>query len=107
MNILTSYAAPLVNEISILGTNGFFTIRDNVVTMYSPRDNFDENNFFITPRVKYKNKFLMKDDYNTSLKKSLSHFVSTVEKEETFDLSLFNSSISTNKIILNFHSQKK
>ena len=107
VNILTSYAAPLVNEISILGTNGFFTIRDNVASTYSPRDNFDENNFFIAPTIKYRNKFLMEDDYNDSLKKSLSHFISTIEKGEVFDLLLFNSSILTNKIILNFHSQKK
>lgn len=107
VNILTSYAAPLVNELSILGTNGFFTIRDNIASIYSPRDNFDKNGFFISPPLKDKNKFLMKDDYNDSLKKSLSYFINIIEKKDVFDLSEFDSSILTNKIIINLHSQNK
>lgn len=107
VNILTSYAAPLVNEISILGTNGFFTIRDNVASTYSPRDNFDNNGFFISPPLKDRNKFLMEEDYKKSLKKSLSYFIRTIEKKEVFDLSQFDSSILTNKTIINLHSQNK
>ena len=107
INILTSYAAPMINEISILGTNGFFTIRDNIVKMYSPRNNFDSHGFFISPPLKNKNKFSIKDDYNNSLKKSLSYFVNIIRKKENFNLSQFNSSILTNKIIIDFHSHIK
>ncbi len=104
VNILASYAAPLINEISILGTNGFLTIRNNFIKTYSPRNNFDSNGFFISPSLKTKKKFVVKDEYDKSLKKSLYYFITTIQKKKNFDLSQFNSSMLTNKIIINLHS---
>ncbi len=106
VNITTSYAAPLINEISILGTNGFFTIRNNFAKMYSPRNNFDKNGFFIYPNLKSKKRFVNKNEYNKSLKNSVFYFIETLQKKGNFNILQFNSSISTTKIIIDLHSKK-
>ena len=106
VNILTSYAAPLVNEISILGTNGFFTIRNNFAKMYSPRNNFDKNGFFISPDLKTKKRFVIKNEYNKSLKNSLFYFIEILQNKDNFDMLQFNSSISTNQTVIDLHSKK-
>ena len=106
VNILASYAAPLVNEISILGINGFFTIRNNFAKMYSPRNNFDKDGFFISPDLKTKKKFIIKNEYNKSLKNSLFYFIETLQKKKNFNMLQFNSSISTNQTVIDLHSKK-
>lgn len=99
-SVFSSYAAPCINEISIIGTNGFFTIRENQLKIYSPRDTFDSKGFFIKPPAILKKSFNSDDDYHNSLKKSLDFFLINVQEKKDFDLKHFNSSLVTNFLIL-------
>jgi len=103
INILTSYAAPMINEFSIIGINGYITIRDDILSIFSPRDNFNEQGNFIKPIVESKTSFSLEQDYEYSLKNSIDFFINTLENNNYFDLHHFESSISTTKEIINFH----
>ena len=101
ISILNSYATPSIDEILIVGTEGFFSIRNNQLEVHSPRDTFDSRGFFIPPPISYKENFSMQNDYNDSLKKSLNFFISHVNENKDFDIQHFNKSLLTNKLILN------
>ena len=68
---------------------------------YHPRDTFDKNGFFKIPPIHKKLKVKTIEDYNKSLKDSLEYFISHVKNNIAFDLDSFNTSLETNKIILN------
>ena len=100
VQILNSYASPLVNEISILTSNSWITLRKNELIVYHPRDTFDRNGFFKVPPIRKKLKVKTIEDYNKSLKNSLEYFIFHVKNNIPFDLESFNTSLETNKIIL-------
>ena len=99
-SILNSYAGPFIYEISIIGTNGFFTIRDNKMIIQSPRDTFDEKGFFKSPPIIHEELFKSKDDYMESLKKSLDFFLEHVKNLKGISLEYFDSSLETNRLVL-------
>lgn len=105
-SILNSYASPSMDEITIIGTNGYFTIKNNELSIYSPRDTFNSKGFFISPPIVYKHSFSMENDYQDSLQKSLDYFITHVKEKIPIDLDHFNASIRTNKIILNLTNQE-
>lgn len=105
-SILNSYASPLINELMIIGTNGFFTARNNELTIYSPRDTFDTQGFFTNPPIIDKSNFNISDDSNTAIFKSVNRFLSHVKNGTPIDLHYFNSSILTNQMILNLKEKK-
>ena len=47
VSIFNSYATPLIEDMVVIGTNGFVTMRDNAIEIFSPRDTFNENGLFI------------------------------------------------------------
>ena len=99
-SILNSYAGPFIYEISIIGTNGFFTIRDDNLIVQSPRDTFDEKGFFKSPPIVQEKPFKSKDDHIESLKKSIDFFLEHVKNLKRIDLEYFDSSIETNRLVL-------
>ena len=101
LSIFNSYATPLINELCIIGTNGYMTIKDNKLMVKSPRDTFDKNGLFTDPPVYFKSNFSISNDIENSLKKSLDYFISHVKKDENLDLELFENSLQTNRLILN------
>jgi predicted dehydrogenase len=105
VSILNSYASPLINELLILGTNGYFAVRNDQLAVYSPRDTFDARGYFVTPPILKKSTFSMKDDYEESLKKSLNYFMSNVNKKIPMSIDHFNASLSTNRLGINLHKQ--
>lgn len=105
-SILNSYASPSIDEITIIGTNGYFTIKNNELSIYSPRDTFNSKGFFISPPIIEKCSFSMENDYQNSLQKSLDYFISHVKEMTPIDLGHFNASLRTNKMILNLIKQK-
>ena len=105
-SILNSYASPSIDEITIIGTNGYFTIKNNELSIYSPRDTFNPKGFFISPPIIQKHSFSMENDYQNSLQKSLDYFLSHVKETKPIDLGHFDTSLLTNKIILNLTKQK-
>jgi len=104
--VTNSYASPYINELSMIGTNGFFTLRNNTIKFYSPRNTFDSNGFFKSPPIKNKRKFLMKNDYENSLKKSLDYFFTTIKINKSTNLIHFQNSLITNRLILNLSKKQ-
>ena len=105
-SILNSYASPLINEISILGTNGYLTIRNQKLTLYSPRDNFDSNGFFIEPEKIIEKDFDLTNDYNNSLTNSIDYFVSNVKHKNPIDPNHYISSISTTRLLISLNKKE-
>ena len=100
LSIFNSYATPLINDISIIGTNGHLTIRNNHLQIQSPRDTFDKNGLFTNPPISFQSDFLISNDVENSLKKSLDYFISHVRETKNFDLKHFDTSMQTNRLIL-------
>lgn len=105
-SIFNSYAAPYVNEISLIGTNGFLTIRNDSMNIYSPRDTFNSQGYFISPPTTSTNIFNMEKDYDESLRKSLDYFISIIKDQKQIDITHFNSSLSVNKLLLDLHNHE-
>ena len=84
--IYCSYANPKINEIVIIGTNGYITIRDNKKQIFSPRDTFDDKGFFIKPRMIDKESFNFENEYINSLEKSIGCFIDYVKNKKLIDL---------------------
>jgi len=106
VSIINSYATPFIGELSIIGTNGYISIKNNILEIRTPRDTFDENNFFISPPIYLTKKFNMQDDYSLSLKNSFDFFISHVLNEKEFDISLYETSLNTTQLILELRSQE-
>ena len=106
LSILNSYATPLINDVSIIGTNGRLTIRNNHLEIQSPRDVFDENGLFTNPPISFQSDFSISNDAENSLKKSLNYFISHVKENKNFDLKYFNTSVQTNRLILELKQLK-
>ena len=109
VSIFNSYASSYIYEIMVIGTNGYFTCRDDELIIRSPRNTFDSKRLFIPPPIKNKKKFNMQDDYNDSLRKSVDYFLHCVMKKNKIPINFFQTSILTNRIIINLknkHSTK-
>lgn len=104
VSILNSYAAPVINEIQILGTNGIVTVRDNHLSVYSPRDTFNKKGFFVPPPNVSSTFFSMEDEYENSLKNSLLYFISNVTTKKPMSIDHFQTSLETNRLILQLHN---
>ncbi len=106
VSIVNSYAAPYINDISIIGSNGFFTIRNDQLEIRSPRDTFDKRGFFKSPPILQKSKFSIQDDYTNSLEKSLNYFLIQVIEQQDMNINHFKSSLLTNRLILDLKNHK-
>ena len=100
VSIINSYATPFIGELSIIGTNGYISIKNNMLEIRTPRDTFNENNFFISPPILFSKKFDMQNDYSLSLKNSFDFFISHVLDKKELDLSLYETSMKTTQLIL-------
>ena len=100
VSIINSYATPFIGELSIIGTNGYISIKNNILEIRTPRNTFDENNFFISPPILLSKKFNMQDDYSLSLKNSFDFFISHVLDKKEFDMLLYETSMKTTQLIL-------
>ena len=98
--IFCSYATPKINEIVIIGTNGYITIRDDKKETFSPRDTFDEKGFFIKPPVIQSEEFNFENEYKESLKQSIKYFLECVKNNKSIDLENFEKSMITTKLLI-------
>jgi len=106
VSIVNSYAAPYINDISIIGTNGFFTIRNDQLIIRSPRDTFDKRGLFISPPIFHKSKFSIQDDYTNSLEKSFNYFLIHIIKKKDMNINHFQASLLTNRLIIDLKNYK-
>jgi hypothetical protein len=107
LSIFNSYATPLINEISIIGTNGHLAIRNNKLEIYSPRDTFDKNGLFSNPPKISNVDFNLSMDAENSLRKSLDFFINRVKMKEDIPIKYFDASVNTNRIILQLKEIEK
>jgi len=99
-SIFASYACPFFDDIAIVGTNGTIKISEDHLYLYSPRDTFDKNGFFIAPPLVEKKVLNTNDDYMNSLSKSLNFFISHARKSNNIDTKYFNIGLSSNQFLL-------
>jgi len=98
--IFNSYATPLINELMIIGTNGYIVIRNDKLKIFSPRNVFDKKGFFVSPIGSKSKIFSMNKDYESSLKKSMEFFLSCVKNNKKLPINEFETSLQTNELIL-------
>ena len=99
-SIFTSYATPLVENIVIVGTNGFIVITDGKMEISYPRDTFDENGLFTNPKNKEEIIFSFQINGKNSLKNSMNYFLNHLRNSQLFELKDFDTSVYSNKITL-------
>ena len=99
-SIFTSYATPLVENIVIVGTNGFVVLTDGKMEISYPRDTFDENGLFTNPKNKEKIAFSFQITGKNSLKNSMNYFLNHLRNSQLFELKDFDTSVYSNKITL-------
>ena len=99
-SIFTSYSTPLVENIVIVGTNGFIVIADGKMEISYPRDTFDENGLFTNPKNKEEIAFSFQINGKNSLKNSTNYFLNHLRNSQLFELKDFDISVYSNKITL-------
>ena len=99
-SIFTSYATPLVENIIIVGTNGFAIIKDGKIEISYPRNTFDENGLFTNPKNKEEIDFSFQTNGKNSLKKSMNYFLDHLKNSQMFELTNFDIAIYSNKLVL-------
>ena len=105
-SIFNSYATPLYNEFSFIGTNGIITFNDKKLKILSPRNTFDSKKYFKTPPVKYSQNFSFEKEFSQSTENSIKYFLNHVKNMKPIDTKFFDMSISSNEAILNLKKQK-
>lgn len=100
VSIFNSYATPAIENITIIGTNGYMVFGNETMQIFSPRDSFDENGLFVKPKCEVKNEFSFSVNGKKSLENSLNYFLAHIENSEKFDTRDFDTSIISNKAVL-------
>ena len=90
----------LVENIVIVGTNGFVVLTDGKMEISYPRDTFDENGLFTNPKNKEKIAFSFQITGKNSLKNSMNYFLNHLRNSQLFELNDFDTSVYSNKITL-------
>jgi len=103
-SILVSYACPYKSEFEILSTNGMLRLSSDQLEILTPRDQFDDKGFFITPKQKETRVLNQEDDYESSLKGSMIFFLNHVRNKSSIPIHLFESSMISTKLLLDITS---
>jgi predicted dehydrogenase len=98
-SIFTSYSSPSINEITIVGTNGFCMIRDNTMKVFSPRDTFDSNGLFMEPPLKFETDYYLNEKFQESIANSMDYFLSNMQNNKKIDTRQYDESLSTNQLV--------
>ena len=98
--IFLTYASPFLKKISIYMTNCIVIYSHKCISIYSPRETFNSNGSFISPKkinqIKYKYEYT-----EESLEKSINYFLSIAkDKNKHFSLNEYNESLNSSQTIL-------
>lgn len=96
--IVTSYAAPFMLRMLIIGTDGIIEYRDGLLMLSGPRETFDAAGRFESPPVVEKH--LIVDPFVDGLDEALKAFTSIVSNKDTFPKQWFDDSLETMDVIL-------
>ena len=101
INIFLSYAAPKINIIKIIFTNGYLEMRDGKINKFFPRDVFDSKGQFKIPKSKNIKYYKNSTDHNfEGLIKNLKLFIDAIKNKKYFDKTEFNNDIKSTELIL-------
>ena len=101
INIFLSYAAPKINFIKIIFTNGYLEMKDGKINKYFPRDVFDTKGQFKIPKLKKIKYFKNSTEHNyDGLIKNLKTFIKCIKNKKYFKESEFMDDIKSAEIIL-------
>lgn len=98
-SIFASYASPLHNEMTIIGTDGILKMTDDRIIVRSPRDTFDDNGFFKEPPITKNTRINLQEDLAWSLEESLDIFMTHVRVKQPLNY-FFDESLYSNRILL-------
>ena len=101
VSIFSSYATPMMNKVEIITTNSIYIITENEVITYHPRDTFDKQGRFITPKklIKHMPRAI---GWEQSLSDSIIYFLNTVKRQLEIPIRHYNASIETSRALLEF-----
>ena len=104
-SIFTSYATPVREDITIIGTNGFISIKNDKLEIFSPRDTFDSDGLFKKPPGQLVDNFSFGESLKISLEDSVNHYLNHVKYSENFNITDFEISIISNKLVLTLENK--
>ncbi|HJM51504.1 MAG TPA: Gfo/Idh/MocA family oxidoreductase [Alphaproteobacteria bacterium] len=98
--VRSSYAAPHVDSTTLVFANGTVEQIDNTVTLYGPRNTFDDRGLFTAPPVRHRWQGDDLDLYLQSLRNSVFFFLETCANRGRFADRLARISLLSNRLIL-------
>ena len=102
VNIFVSYVTPFINKSDLIFDNAIFELDNGVLNLYHPRESFDEDGNFEKPYNRHISQFdKSKHYYDNSLGRALDFFINTTNNKNKFSIKDFQTSIETNKILIN------
>ncbi len=102
IDCFVSYFSPFISTQNLIFENGILEMNQNNIKIRGPRDVFDRNGFFKTPPIIYQKKLSGINEYNHSMNKSVDYFLKIVRGKKLFNKKLIETSIKTNRFLLNF-----
>ena len=104
-SVLLSYAAPCLQEATIIFSNGIITLNNGVVEEQKPRDTFDPSGRFIPPPKELLFQPSSPSEfYDLSLSNMINFFFSTIQRQGSFDDKQFFLGIKASHLILDMES---
>jgi predicted dehydrogenase len=104
-SVLLSYAAPCLQEATVLFSNGIITLNNGVVEEHKPRDIFDQSGRFTPPPKELLFKPSSSNEfYDLSLSNMIDFFFSTLQRQGSFDDKQFFLGIKASHLILDMES---
>ncbi len=99
-SIFTSYAAPFVNQARLVFNDGFLTLDDGRVRLFTPRETFDSTGLFATPPATDLRDGTSREFFDESLRESLSYFLNVASSGGSFNERDFDLSVRSNAVVL-------
>ena len=100
VNIFSSYTSPLIKKMIFVFTNGFIEQNEKYIEIRGPAMNLDKNNYFKKPKLIKKITLNENQDYDLSLKKSVTYFLEHAYKNKNFTKESLKKSLTSNNFII-------
>jgi len=101
-DVLLSYATPFTNRIYIIYDNGIVELVNGEISLREPRDCYDENGYFASPKKEILKTFRDSNQYyNDSLSESIKYFFSFANNDLNIPKAHYIQSIESNRLLLN------
>jgi predicted dehydrogenase len=98
INVFSSYSSAYTNQWILMFEHGLIQATDNEISLHYPTKTFDKSGFFTKPKKKITLK-VYKNEFEKSLKSSISYFLKNVRKRSNFNKKDFDKSIESNNLL--------